>query len=108
MNLLLSVAGTAIRRLHHKSKLCDSVQIRLENIVKRRNSVRSVKIVVKSGSESGFKLFKALVVYRVGSTSLFKGEMAVSIFIDDGATVEYAEKCIAHYNSLNKIGRAHV
>ena len=38
---------------------------------------------------------------KFNSTSLFKGEMAVSIFIDDGATVEYAEKCIAHYNSLN-------
>jgi hypothetical protein len=35
------------------------------------------------------------------STSLFKGEMSVSIFIDDGATVEYAEKCIEHYNNLN-------
>lgn len=35
------------------------------------------------------------------STSLFKEEMAISIFIDDGATVEYAEKCISHYNRLN-------
>ncbi len=35
------------------------------------------------------------------SVSLFNGEMNVSIFIDDGATVEYAEKCIAHYNNLN-------
>lgn len=35
------------------------------------------------------------------SKSLFKGEIDVSIFIDDGATIEYAEKCIAHYNSLN-------
>jgi len=38
---------------------------------------------------------------KFNSTSLFNGEMAVSIFVDDGATVEYAEKCIAHYNSLN-------
>lgn len=38
---------------------------------------------------------------KFNSTSLFKEEMAVSIFVDDGATVEYAEKCIAHYNSLN-------
>ena len=38
---------------------------------------------------------------KFNSTSLFKGEMAVSIFIDDGATGEDAEKCIAHYNSLN-------
>ena len=38
---------------------------------------------------------------KFNSTSLFKGEMAVTIFVDDGATVEYAEKCIAHYNNLN-------
>lgn len=38
---------------------------------------------------------------KFNSTSLFKGEMAISIFIDDGATVEYAERCITHYNSLN-------
>lgn len=38
---------------------------------------------------------------KFDSTSLFKGEMSILIFSDDGATVEYAEKCIAHYNSLN-------
>lgn len=38
---------------------------------------------------------------KFNSISLFKGEMAVSIFVDDGATVEYAEKCITHYNNLN-------
>lgn len=37
---------------------------------------------------------------KFNSNSLFKGEMAVLIFIDDGATVEYAEKCIVHYNNL--------
>lgn len=35
------------------------------------------------------------------SNSLFQGEMRVSIFVDDGATIEYAEKCISHYNDLN-------
>lgn len=34
------------------------------------------------------------------SKSLFKGEMKVSIFIDDGATEQDAEKCIVHYNDL--------
>ncbi|MGO5087148.1 DUF6985 domain-containing protein [Oscillospiraceae bacterium LCP25S3_E10] len=34
------------------------------------------------------------------STSLFQGDMNVSIFIDDGATVEDAEKCISHYNAI--------
>ncbi len=38
---------------------------------------------------------------KFGSVSLFEGEMAVSIFVDDGATIEYAEKCIAHYNRLS-------
>lgn len=38
---------------------------------------------------------------KFDSISLFKGEMAISIFIDDGATVEYAKKCIMHYNNLN-------
>ena len=34
------------------------------------------------------------------SDSLFQGECSVSIFLDDGATVEDAEKCISHYNNL--------
>ena len=34
------------------------------------------------------------------STSLFKEEMAVSIFVDDGATEDDAIKCIEHYNGL--------
>lgn len=34
------------------------------------------------------------------SSSLFQGEMAVCIFLSDGATSEYAEKCIVHYNAL--------
>lgn len=38
---------------------------------------------------------------KFNSTSLFKGEMSILIFINDGATVEYAKKCIVHYNSLN-------
>jgi hypothetical protein len=38
---------------------------------------------------------------KFNSFSLFKGDMAILIFIDDGATVEYAEKCITHYNNLN-------
>jgi len=37
---------------------------------------------------------------KFDSVSLFEGKMTVSIFVDDGATVEYAEKCIAHYNNL--------
>ncbi len=36
------------------------------------------------------------------STSLFQGNIDVCVFIDDGATVEYAEKCIEHYNRLNQ------
>lgn len=36
------------------------------------------------------------------STSLFQGEMAISIDKDSGTTVEYAEKCIAHYNALTE------
>ena len=31
---------------------------------------------------------------KFNSISLFKGEMNVSIFVHDGATVAYAEKCI--------------
>ena len=38
---------------------------------------------------------------KFNSISLFKGEMNVSIFVHDGATVAYAEKCITHYNNLN-------
>ena len=34
------------------------------------------------------------------SKSLFKGEMKVCIFIDDGATEQDAERCISHYNDL--------
>lgn len=34
------------------------------------------------------------------SDSLFQGECSVSIFLDDGATVEDAEKYISHYNNL--------
>lgn len=41
---------------------------------------------------------------KFDSVSLFDGEMDVSIFVDDGATVEYAEKCIEHYNKLNDNG----
>ena len=36
------------------------------------------------------------------SDSLFQGEMSVSIFTDDGATVEDAEACIAQYQQLKK------
>ena len=36
------------------------------------------------------------------SDSLFQGEMSVSIFTDDGATVEDAEACIAQYQLLKK------
>ena len=36
------------------------------------------------------------------SNSLFQGEMSVSIFTDDGATVEDAEACIAQYQQLKK------
>ncbi len=34
------------------------------------------------------------------SNSIFPGEMNILIFVDDGATVEYAEKCIGNYNEL--------
>lgn len=34
------------------------------------------------------------------SNSIFSGEMNILIFVDDGATVEYAEECIRHYNQL--------
>lgn len=34
------------------------------------------------------------------SKSLFKGEMKVCIFIDDGATEQDAGRCISHYNDL--------
>ncbi len=39
---------------------------------------------------------------KFDSHSLFECEMNVSIFVDDGATVEYAEKCIEHYNNLSQ------
>ena len=36
------------------------------------------------------------------SDSLFQGEMSVSIFTDDGATVEDAEACIVQYQQQEK------
>ncbi len=37
---------------------------------------------------------------KFDSISLFTGEMDIAICVDDGATVEYAERCIRHYNQL--------
>ena len=37
---------------------------------------------------------------KFDSTSLFQGEMDISIDKDNGTTVEYAEKCIMQYNAL--------
>lgn len=38
---------------------------------------------------------------KFDSASLFIGKMDVVLFTEDGATAEYAEKCIEHYNSLS-------
>lgn len=35
------------------------------------------------------------------SVSLFQGEMDIIIYADDDVAKEYAERCVAHYNSLN-------
>ena len=39
---------------------------------------------------------------KFDSESLFRGEMDITLFEDSDETIEYAEKCVSHYNRLNE------
>ena len=56
--------------------------------------IKDMKYDENTGSERG----------KFDSVSLFQGEMGIVVYTDDGASVEYSEKCIEHYNDLANNG----